>query len=407
MTQINDNFLKLPGSYLFSEIARRVSAYTQQHPEARMIRLGIGDVTRPLAPAVIQAMHAAVDEMGTIEGFHGYGPEQGYDFLRSAIAEKDYAARGVNISPEEIFVSDGAKSDCGNIGDIFGPDNVVAVCDPVYPVYVDANAMAGRAGEYQAELGRWSKLVYMPCLEENGFAPQIPQEKVDMIYLCYPNNPTGTVATREQLKAWVDYANANQAVILFDSAYEAFITQEDVPHTIFEIEGARTCAIEFRSFSKTAGFTGTRCAYTVVPMELERGGAKLNALWNRRQCTKFNGVPYVIQRAAAAVYTDEGQKQTRETIAYYQDNAKVIRDGLTQAGLTCYGGVNAPYIWLKTPDGVGSWEFFDRLLQEANVVTTPGAGFGPSGEGYIRLTAFGDADATKEAVERIKAMLSK
>ena len=407
MTQINDNFLKLPGSYLFSEIARRVSAYTQQHPEAKMIRLGIGDVTRPLAPAVIQAMHAAVDEMGTAEGFHGYGPEQGYDFLRSAIAQHDYAARGVDISPEEIFVSDGAKSDCGNIGDIFGTDNVVAVCDPVYPVYVDANAMAGRAGEYQAELGRWSKLVYMPCLEENGFAPQIPQEKVDMIYLCFPNNPTGTVATREQLKAWVDYANANQAVILFDSAYEAFITQEDVPHTIFEIEGARTCAIEFRSFSKTAGFTGTRCAYTVVPMELERGGAKLNALWNRRQCTKFNGVPYVIQRAAAAVYTDEGRKQTRETIAYYQNNAKVIREGLTQAGLTCFGGVNAPYIWLKTPDGVGSWEFFDRLLQEANVVTTPGAGFGPSGEGYIRLTAFGDADATKEAVERIKTMLSK
>ncbi len=407
MTQINDNFLKLPGSYLFSEIARRVSAYTQQHPEAKMIRLGIGDVTRPLVPAVIQAMHAAVDEMGTAEGFHGYGPEQGYDFLRSAIAQHDYAARGVDISPEEIFVSDGAKSDCGNIGDIFGTDNVVAVCDPVYPVYVDANAMAGRAGEYQAELGRWSKLVYMPCLEENGFAPKIPQEKVDMIYLCFPNNPTGTVATREQLKAWVDYANANQAVILFDSAYEAFITQEDVPHTIFEIEGARTCAIEFRSFSKTAGFTGTRCAYTVVPMELERGGAKLNALWNRRQCTKFNGVPYVIQRAAAAVYTDEGRKQTRETIAYYQNNAKVIREGLTQAGLTCFGGVNAPYIWLKTPDGVGSWEFFDRLLQEANVVTTPGAGFGPSGEGYIRLTAFGDADATKEAVERIKTMLSK
>lgn len=407
MTKVNQNFLKLPGSYLFSEIARRLSAYTAEHPEAKMIRLGIGDVTRPLVPAVIEAMHKAVDEMGTFEGFHGYGPEQGYDFLREAIAKTDYAARGVDIKPEEIFVSDGAKSDCGNIGDIFGEDNVVAVCDPVYPVYVDTNAMAGRAGEFQEELGKWSKLVYMPCVEENGFTPQIPQEKVDMIYLCFPNNPTGAVATREQLKAWVDYANANQAVILYDSAYEAFITQEDVPHTIYEIEGARTCAIEFRSFSKTAGFTGNRCAYTVVPMELERDGAKLNALWNRRQCTKFNGVPYVVQRGAAAVYTEEGQRQIKETIAYYQENARVIREGLTEAGLTCFGGVNAPYIWLKTPDGMGSWEFFDKLLKEANVVTTPGAGFGPSGEGYIRLTAFGDADATKEAVARIRTMLNR
>ena len=407
MTKVNQNFLKLPGSYLFSEIARRLSASTAEHPEAKMIRLGIGDVTRPLVPAVIEAMHKAVDEMGTFEGFHGYGPEQGYDFLREAIAKTDYAARGVDIKPEEIFVSDGAKSDCGNIGDIFGEDNVVAVCDPVYPVYVDTNAMAGRAGEFQEELGKWSKLVYMPCVEENGFTPQIPQEKVDMIYLCFPNNPTGAVATREQLKAWVDYANANQAVILYDSAYEAFITQEDVPHTIYEIEGARTCAIEFRSFSKTAGFTGNRCAYTVVPMELERDGAKLNALWNRRQCTKFNGVPYVVQRGAAAVYTEEGQRQIKETIAYYQENARVIREGLTEAGLTCFGGVNAPYIWLKTPDGMGSWEFFDKLLKEANVVTTPGAGFGPSGEGYIRLTAFGDADATKEAVARIRTMLGR
>ena len=407
MTKVNQNFLKLPGSYLFSEIARRLSAYTAEHPEAKMIRLGIGDVTRPLVPAVIEAMHKAVDEMGTFEGFHGYGPEQGYDFLREAIAKTDYAARGVDIKPEEIFVSDGAKSDCGNIGDIFGEDNVVAVCDPVYPVYVDTNAMAGRAGEFREELGKWSKLVYMPCVEENGFTPQIPQEKVDMIYLCFPNNPTGAVATREQLKAWVDYANDNQAVILYDSAYEAFITQEDVPHTIYEIEGARTCAIEFRSFSKTAGFTGNRCAYTVVPMELERDGAKLNALWNRRQCTKFNGVPYVVQRGAAAVYTEEGQRQIKETIAYYQENARVIREGLTEAGLTCFGGVNAPYIWLKTPDGMGSWEFFDKLLKEANVVTTPGAGFGPSGEGYIRLTAFGDADATKEAVARIRTMLGR
>ena len=407
MTKVNQNFLKMPGSYLFSEIARRLAAYTAEHPEAKMIRLGIGDVTRPLAPAVIEAMHKAVDEMGTFEGFHGYGPEQGYDFLREAIAKTDYAARGVDIKPNEIFVSDGAKSDCGNIGDIFGADNVVAVCDPVYPVYVDTNAMAGRAGDFQEELGKWSKLVYMPCVEENGFTPQIPQEKVDMIYLCFPNNPTGTVATKEQLKAWVDYANENKAVILYDSAYEAFITQDDVPHTIYEIEGARTCAIEFRSFSKTAGFTGNRCAYTVVPMELERDGAKLNALWNRRQCTKFNGVPYVIQRGAAAVYTEEGQRQIKETIAYYQENARVIREGLTEAGLTCFGGVNAPYIWLKTPDGMGSWEFFDKLLKEANVVTTPGAGFGPSGEGYIRLTAFGDADATKEAVARIRTMLGR
>ena len=407
MTKVNQNFLKLPGSYLFSEIARRLAAYTAEHPEAKMIRLGIGDVTRPLAPAVIEAMHKAVDEMGTFEGFHGYGPEQGYDFLREAIAKTDYAARGVDIKPNEIFVSDGAKSDCGNIGDIFGADNVVAVCDPVYPVYVDTNAMAGRAGDFQEELGKWSKLVYMPCVEENGFTPQIPQEKVDMIYLCFPNNPTGTVATKEQLKAWVDYANENKAVILYDSAYEAFITQDDVPHTIYEIEGARTCAIEFRSFSKTAGFTGNRCAYTVVPMELERDGAKLNALWNRRQCTKFNGVPYVIQRGAAAVYTEEGQRQIKETIAYYQENARVIREGLTEAGLTCFGGVNAPYIWLKAPDGMGSWEFFDKLLKEANVVTTPGAGFGPSGEGYIRLTAFGDADATKEAVARIRTMLGR
>ena len=405
MTTINRNYLKLPGSYLFSEIARRVAVYADANPDKKLIRLGIGDVTRPLVPAVTAAMHAAVDEMATAEGFHGYGPEQGYDFLREAIAAHDYHARGVEIDPSEIFVSDGAKSDCGNIGDIFGVDNVVAVCDPVYPVYVDTNAMAGRAGEYQAELGRWSKLVYMPCVEENGFTPQPPKEKVDIIYLCFPNNPTGAVATKEQLKVWVDYANENGAVILYDSAYEAFITEDNIPHTIYEVEGARTCAIEFRSYSKTAGFTGNRCAYTVVPMELERDGAKLNALWNRRQCTKFNGVPYVVQRGAAAIYTPEGKEQTRETIAYYQNNAKVIREELTAAGLTCFGGVNAPYIWLKTPNGMGSWEFFDLLLDQANVATTPGAGFGPSGEGYIRLTAFGDAEATRQAVERIKTSL--
>ncbi len=405
MVKINENYLKLPGSYLFSEVARRISAYTAAHPGTSITKLSIGDVTRPLVPAVVEAMHRAVDEMGTFEGFHGYGPEQGYPFLREAIAQHDYKARGMDIKPEEIFVSDGAKSDCGNIGDIFGVDNVVAVCDPVYPVYVDTNAMAGRAGDYQEELGRWNRLIYMPCVESNGFAPEPPKKKADLIYLCFPNNPTGAVATREQLKMWVDYANANGSVILFDSAYEAFISREDIPHSIFEIEGARTCAIEFRSFSKTAGFTGNRCAYTVVPMELERGGAKLNTMWNRRQTTKFNGVPYIVQRGAAAIYTPEGRAQIRENIAYYQNNAKVIREGLTAAGLTCFGGVDAPYIWLKTPDGMGSWDFFDLVLDKANVATTPGAGFGPSGEGYIRLTAFGDAEATRKAVERIKAVM--
>lgn len=407
MVKINDNYLKLPGSYLFSEVARRIAAYTAAHPEAKITKLSIGDVTRPLVPAVIEAMHKAVDEMGTAEGFHGYGPEQGYPFLREAIAQCDYAQRGVDIQADEIFVSDGAKSDCGNIGDIFGVDNVVAVCDPVYPVYVDTNAMAGRAGEYQEELGKWNKLVYMPCVEANGFSPEPPKEKVDLIYLCFPNNPTGAVATREQLKTWVDYANQNGSVILYDSAYEAFITREDIPHTIFEIEGARTCAIEFRSFSKTAGFTGNRCAYTVVPKELERGGAKLNTMWNRRQTTKFNGVPYIVQRGAAAIYTPEGRKQIMENIAYYQNNAKIIREGLSDAGLQCFGGVDAPYIWLKTPDGMGSWDFFDLVLDKANVATTPGAGFGPSGEGYIRLTAFGEMEATRQAVERIKHMLGK
>ncbi len=405
MVKINDNYLKLPGSYLFSEVARRIAAYTAAHPQAKITKLSIGDVTRPLVPAVIEAMHKAVDEMGTAEGFHGYGPEQGYPFLREAIAQYDYAARGVDIQADEIFVSDGAKSDCGNIGDIFGVDNVVAVCDPVYPVYVDTNAMAGRAGEYQEELGKWNQLIYMPCVEANGFSPEPPKEKADIIYLCFPNNPTGAVANREQLKVWVDYANQNGSVILYDSAYEAFITQKDIPHSIFEIEGARTCAIEFRSFSKTAGFTGNRCAYTVVPKELERGGVKLNTMWNRRQTTKFNGVPYVVQRGAAAIYTPEGRKQIMENIAYYQNNAKIIREGLSAAGLECFGGVDAPYIWLKTPDGMGSWDFFDLVLDKANVATTPGAGFGPSGEGYIRLTAFGETEATRQAVERIKTML--
>lgn len=405
MVQINPNFSKLPGSYLFSEIGRRVAAYSRENPDAPLIRLGIGDVTRPLVPAVTQAMARAVAEMGTPGGFHGYGPEQGYDFLRQAIAEHDYRARGVAVDPEEIFVSDGAKSDCGNIGDIFGPDNVVAVCDPVYPVYVDSNAMAGRAGDYDPATGRWSRLVYLPCVRENGFVPAIPGGRADMVYLCFPNNPTGAMATRAQLKAWVDWANANGSVILYDSAYEAFISESDLPHSIFEIEGARTCAIEFRSFSKTAGFTGTRCAYTVVPRELEREGVSLNALWNRRQTTKFNGVPYVVQRGAEAVYTPEGQEQVHATIAYYQRNARVIREGLSRAGLEVYGGVNAPYIWVKTPEGMGSWEFFDLLLRQAHVVTTPGAGFGPSGEGYIRVTAFGEAQQAVQAVERIQSVL--
>ena len=371
MTKINQNYQKLPGSYLFSEIARRVAAQSAAHPEQKLIRLGIGDVTQPLAPAVISAMHSAVDEMAATATFHGYGPEQGYDFLRSLIAAHDYQARGVQVELDEIFVSDGAKSDCGNIGDIFSQDNVVAVCDPVYPVYVDTNAMAGRAGDFDPATGRWNKIVYMSCTAENDFTPALPEVVPDLIYLCYPNNPTGVTASRAQLKRWVDYALEHESVILFDAAYEAFITEPDVPHSIFEIEGAKRCAIEFRSFSKTAGFTGTRCAYTVVPKELMVEGVSLNAMWNRRQTTKFNGVPYVIQRAAAAVYTDEGQKQIRQTIAFYLNNAKVIREGLQQAGLTVYGGVNAPYIWCKTPDQLGSWEFFDQLLKQAGVVTTP------------------------------------
>lgn len=402
---INENFIKLPGSYLFSEIAHRVASYEQEHPDQALIRLGIGDVTRPLPPVVTAAMHRAVDDMATASGFHGYGPEQGYEFLRNAIAEHDYRARGMAIGPDEIFVSDGAKSDCGNIGDLFGADNRVAVCDPVYPVYVDTNVMSGRAGEYDEATGHWSKLVYMPCVAENGFTPAVPKGKVDMIYLCFPNNPTGAVATREQLQVWVDYANAHGSVLLFDSAYEAFITTPGIPHSIFELPGAETCAIEFRSFSKTAGFTGTRCAYTVVPKALVRDGAQLNHLWNRRQCTKFNGVPYVVQRGAEAVYSQEGRAQVQATLDYYRGNARVIREGLSAAGLTISGGVDSPYVWAKTPDNMPSWDFFDRLLKQANVVTTPGAGFGPSGEGYIRLTGFGEAGATRQAVARVTSVL--
>lgn len=401
MAKINENYNKLPGSYLFSTIAKKVAAYQTANPDKEIIKMGIGDVTRPLVPAVIEAMHKAVDEMGTAEGFHGYGPEQGYDFLRNKIVEKDYA--GLGIEADEIFVSDGAKSDCGNIGDIFDVNNKVAVCDPVYPVYVDTNAMAGRAGDYINN--HWSNLYYMPCTAENGFMPELPKEKVDMIYLCFPNNPTGVAATREQLKVWVDYAKENGSVILFDSAYEAFITESDVPHSIYEIEGAKEVAIEFRSFSKTAGFTGTRCAYTVVPKALVINGTVLNSLWNRRQCTKFNGVPYIIQKAAEAVYSDEGHKQIRENIEYYLENAKIIRNALSDAGVEVYGGVNSPYVWAKTPDGMKSWDFFDKLLEEANVVTTPGEGFGPSGEGYIRFTAFSTRENTIKAMERIKSIL--
>lgn len=406
MAKVNENYQKLPGSYLFSEIARRTAAYSEEHPEANLIKMGIGDVTRPLAPAVIEAMHNAVNDLSKPETFHGYGPEQGYDFLREVIAENDFHVRGVDIAVDEIFVSDGAKSDCGNIGDILAIDNKIAVCDPVYPVYVDTNAMAGRAGEYDEEAQGWTNIYYMPTTAENDFCPALPDCKVDVIYLCSPNNPTGTVLNADQLKVWVDYANENGSIIMFDAAYERFITEGAIPHSIYEIEGAKTCAIEFRSFSKTAGFTGARCGYTVVPKDLVRDGQSLNAMWNRRQTTKFNGASYVIQRGAAAVYSEEGARQIEETLDYYRANAKVIKEGLESAGFTVFGAVNSPYIWCQTPEGMGSWEFFDKLLTEANIITTPGAGFGPSGEGYVRLTAFGDAEATKEAMERIKKLMA-
>lgn len=406
MSLLNNNYQKLPGSYLFSDIAKRVQAYTAAHPENQVIRLGIGDVTRPLVPSVTEAMHLAVDEMGQSNSFRGYGPEQGYDFLRKAISEHDYADRGVVIELDEIFVSDGSKCDCGNITELFSTDAVVAVCDPVYPVYVDTNAMAGRAGEYDPNLGKWTRLVYMPCTKENQFLPLLPDESdpekiPDLIYLCFPNNPSGTAIGFEDLQKWVDFANRNQSIILYDSAYEAFIS-EDLPHSIFEIPGAKTCAIEFRSFSKTAGFTGTRCAYTVIPKELVREGVSLNAMWNRRHTTKFNGTPYITQRAAEAIYTPEGRRQIKETIAYYMENAKIIREGLSECGFEVYGGVNAPYIWLKTPDNMTSWEFFDYLLNQMEIVGTPGSGFGPSGEGYFRLTAFGSKENTQKAISRIK-----
>ena len=401
MYKINDNYLKLPGSYLFSTIAKKVNAYTAANPDKKVIRLGIGDVTLPLAPAVIDAMHKAVDEMAHAETFHGYAPDLGYEFLRSAIVENDYKARGVDIAIDEIFVSDGAKSDSGNIGDIFAQNNRIAVCDPVYPVYVDTNAMAGRTGDYVKEKEAWSNVIYMPCIAENNFVPELPKETPDIIYICCPNNPTGTTLNKDQLQKWVDFALTKGAVIIYDAAYEAYISEDDVPHSIYECDGAKKCAIEMRSFSKNAGFTGTRLGFTVIPKELTCDGVSLNSLWARRHGTKFNGAPYIIQRAGEAVYSPEGKKQTKEQIAYYMNNAKIIREGLTNAGYTVFGGINAPYIWLKTPDNMTSWDFFDYLLENLNIVGTPGSGFGPSGEGYFRLTAFGSLENTKEAMERI------
>ena len=403
MFKINDNYLKLPGSYLFSTIGKKVAAYTAANPDKEVIKLGIGDVTLPLAPAVIKRLHSAVDEMAVKETFKGYAPDLGYEFLRNTIVENDYKARGCDIAADEIFVSDGAKSDSGNIGDIFAVDNKIAVCDPVYPVYVDTNAMAGRTGEYNPETEKWSDVIYMPCTKENNFVPELPKEEPDIIYLCFPNNPTGTTITKDQLQVWVDYALKIGAVIIYDAAYEAYISSENVPHSIYECEGAKGCAIELRSFSKNAGFTGTRLGFTVIPKELKCGDVMLHSLWARRHGTKFNGAPYIIQAAGAAVYTEEGKKETKEQIAYYMNNAKIIREGLTDAGYEVYGGVDAPYIWLKTPDKMTSWEFFDYLLENLNIVGTPGSGFGPSGEGYFRLTAFGSLENTKKAMERIKA----
>lgn len=411
MARINENYLKLKAGYLFPEIGRRVAAFQKQNPDAKVIKLGIGDVTRPLVPAVVDAMRAAVDEMGSDAGFRGYGPEQGYDFLIDAIREHDYASRGVTIGRDEIFVSDGSKCDSGNIQEIFATDSVVALTDPVYPVYLDTNVMAGRTGA-AGDDGRYAGIVYMPTTAENDFTPALPKEHVDLIYLCSPNNPTGAAATKEQLATWVQHAKKTGAVILFDAAYEAFISDPKIPHSIYEIDGAREVAIEFRSFSKTAGFTGTRCAFTVVPKEVTASAGNgervaLNGLWNRRHTTKFNGVSYPIQRAAAATYSPEGHRQTRDIIAFYMENARLIREGLQRAGYAVYGGVNAPYIWLRTPAGTSSWEFFDKLLGTANVVGTPGSGFGPSGEGYFRLSAFNSRANVEEAIARIGRMPAK
>ena len=401
MYQINENYQKLPGSYLFSTIAKKVNAFTQANPDKNIIRLGIGDVTQPIAPAIIEALHKAVDEMADPATFHGYAPDLGYDFLRNAIVKNDYQARGCAIEADEIFVSDGAKSDSGNIQELFGPDVRIAVCDPVYPVYVDSNVMAGRTGTYNPDTQMWSNVIYMPCTAENNFVPELPKETPDIIYICCPNNPTGTTLNKDQRQKWVDFALTKGAVIIYDAAYEAYISEDDVPHSIYECDGAKKCAIEMRSFSKNAGFTGTRLGFTVIPKELTCDGVSLNSLWARRHGTKFNGAPYIIQRAGEAVYSPEGKKQTKEQIAYYMNNAKIIREGLTNAGYTVFGGVNAPYIWLKTPDNMTSWDFFDYLLENLNIVGTPGSGFGPSGEGYFRLTAFGSLENTKEAMERI------
>ena len=404
MAKINRNYLKLPGSYLFSTIGRKVREYSAAHPEAKIIRLGIGDVTQPLAPAVITALHDAVEEMGNAETFRGYAPDLGYDFLRNAIAENDYRSRGCEISPDEIFVSDGAKCDCGNIQEIFGTDNTIAVCDPVYPVYVDSNVMAGRTGDYDPDTGRFRNVIYLPCTAENGFAPELPKEVPDLIYLCFPNNPTGAVITKDRLQRWVDYANEHGSVILYDAAYEAYISEKEVPHSIYECEGAKTCAIEFRSFSKTAGFTGLRLGFTVIPRELTVEGVSIHSLWARRHGTKYNGAPYIVQKAGEAVYSEEGQRQVRSQIAYYMENARIIAEGLKEAGYEASGGINAPYIWLRTPGSMTSWEFFDYLLDKAHVVGTPGSGFGPHGEHFFRLTAFGSRENTVEAMERIAAM---
>jgi len=402
MAKVNDNYLKLPGSYLFSTIGKKVAAYSSAHPEAKIIRLGIGDVTQPIAPAIIDALHLAVDEMGKAESFRGYAPDLGYEFLRTAMAENDFKARGCLIEADEIFISDGAKSDSGNIQEIFSVDNRIAVCDPSYPVYVDSNVMAGRTGTYDPKTEGWSDIIYMPCTAENDFIPEIPKETPDLIYLCFPNNPTGAMITRQRLQDWVDYANRVGAVIIYDAAYEAYISEEDKPHSIYECEGARTCAIELRSFSKNAGFTGVRLGATVIPKELKVGEVSLHSLWARRHGTKYNGAPYIVQRAGEAVYSEAGKAQVKAQVAYYMNNAHYIYNGLKDAGYTVSGGVNAPYIWLKAPEGMNSWEFFDYLLERANVVGTPGSGFGPSGETYFRLTAFGSYENTVEAIERIK-----
>lgn len=404
MFKINDNYLKLPGSYLFSTISKKVNEYAQANPDKKIIRLGIGDVTQPLAPAIIDSLHKAVDEMGDAATFRGYAPDLGYEFLRKAVADNDYKARGCDIAPDEIFISDGAKCDSGNIQEIFAADNKIAVCDPVYPVYVDTNVMAGRTGAYDAEKETFSGVIYMPCVAGNHFAPQLPKEVPDLIYLCFPNNPTGSTITKAQLQEWVDYANKNGSVIIYDAAYEAYISEEDVPHSIYECAGARTCAIELHSFSKNAGFTGVRLGYTVIPKDLKCGGVTLHSLWARRHGTKYNGAPYIVQRAGEAVYSPEGKKQLQEQVAYYMKNAAYILNGLRDAGYEVSGGVNAPYIWLKAPKGMTSWEFFDYLLENANVVGTPGSGFGPNGETYFRLTAFGSYENTVEAVDRIKAL---